>query len=161
MSSNKLLTYTKLYAYYNGIYFSCTMNLIYAAPSGLTYIQVFDLNLILNYTIDLSLNFSLNCPVSISEYNNELYVGTNNGLVLVIVNKIVIRYFSGCSLVPIYSLVFDNCGLMAITCSAYNLINLYYYNGTSTRKNLTTPGIVYVGFDSKGRFVLLSSTESN
>ncbi len=79
---------------------------------------------------------------------------------MVILYKIVIRSFTGCSSSPIYSIVVDNYGLIAIACYFNNLVNLYYYNGTSTGKSLTTPkSPTYVGFDSKGRFVLLLKTE--
>ncbi len=140
-------------ANYNGIYYNCSDNLIYVAPRAYSYIQVFDLNLTLNHTISVSPNN----PRSFGEYNHELYASTNQFLVLVIVNKIVIRSFTGCSSGPSYSLVADNYGFIAIACFSNNLVNLYYYNGTSTGKSLTTPAYpTYVGFDSKGRFVLLS-----
>ncbi len=151
---NILITHNEsAVANYNGIYFNCTDNLIYVASTGYKYFQVFDLNLTLNHNISVSPNN----PRSFGEYNNELYVGTNQLLVLVIVNKIVIRNFMGCSSSPIFSLVIDNYGLIAIVCYSNNLVNLYYYNGTSTGYNLTTPTKpTYVGIDSKGRFVLLS-----
>jgi hypothetical protein len=151
---NVLFTHTESGgANYNGIYYNCTFNLIYVAPTGYTYIQVFDLNLTLNHTISVSPNN----PRSFDEYNNELYVGTSQSIVLVIVNKIVLRNFTVCSSSSIFSLVIDNSGLIAMVCYSNNLVNLYYYNGTSTGKSLTTPvSPTYVGFDSKGRFVLLS-----
>jgi hypothetical protein len=99
---NVLFTHTESgVANYNWIYFNCTDNLIYVAPTGYTYIQVFDLDLIINCTISVSPNN----PRSFGEYDNELYVGTNQLLVLVIVNKIVIRSFTGCSSGPLYSIV--------------------------------------------------------
>jgi hypothetical protein len=108
-------------------------------------------------TLNHNIGVSPNNPRSYDEYNNELYVGTNQLLVLVIVNKIVIRSFTGCSSGPLYSLVADNYGFIAIACFSNNLVNLYYYNGTSTGYNLTTPTKpAYVGFDSKGRFILLT-----
>jgi hypothetical protein len=151
---NILITHTESGgANYNGIYYNCSDNLIYAAPTGYTYIQVFDLNLTLNHTTSVSPNN----PRSFGEFNNELYVGTSQSIVLVIVNKIVIRNFKGCSSGPLYSLVADNYGFIAIACFSNNLVNLYYYNGTSTGYNLTTPTKpAYVGFDSKGRFILLT-----
>ncbi len=151
---NILITHNEsAVANYNGIYFNCTDNLIYAASTGYKYFQVFDLNLTLNHNISVSPNN----PRSFGEYNNELYVGTSQSIVLVIVNKIVIRNFTGCSSSPIYSIVVDNYGLLAMVCYSNNSINLYHYNGTSTGYNLTTPTKpTYVGIDSKGRFVLLS-----
>ncbi len=150
---NILITHTESGAYYYGIYFNCTNNFIYVAPTVYSYIQVFDLNLTFNHTISVDPNN----PRSFSEFNNELYVGTSQSIVLVIVNKIVIRSFTGCSSGPLYSLVADNYGLIAIACFSDHLFNLYYYNGTSTGKSLAAPvHPTYVGFDSKGRFVFLS-----
>jgi hypothetical protein len=155
---NILKTLTDLIANYNGIYFNCTDNLFYVASTGYSYIQVFDLNLNLNCTISISPNK----PRSFSEYNNELFVGTDSSFVLVIVKKIVIRSFTGCSSGPLYSIVADNYGLIAIACYSNNLVNLYYCNGSSTGKSLTTSvSPIYVGFDSKGRFILLMKTEIN
>ena len=65
---NTLNTYTFSGAGYRGIYFNLTDNSIYAAPIGYTYFQLFDLNLTLNYTV----NVSPKSPYAISEYNNEL-----------------------------------------------------------------------------------------
>jgi hypothetical protein len=130
-------------------------NLIYVSLRVYSYIQVFELNLTFNHNISVSPNN----PRSFSAYNNELYVGTAQGLVLVIVNKIVTHTFTGCP-AWISSLNSDNYGRIAIACYSNNLVNLYYYNGTSTGKSLTTSeSPTYVGFDSKGRFVFLSKTE--
>ncbi len=47
-----------------------------------------------------------------------------------------------------------------ISCPANDLINLYYSNGTYTVNSLTTsPNPMYVGFDSKGRYVLISKNQ--
>ncbi len=150
---NILITYNGSGAAYRDIIFNLTENLIYVAPMTCTYLEVFDLNLTLKYQINLT-SYE---PHSFSEYNNELYVGTIQGSVLVIVNKIVIRSFTGCSGSAITSMVFDDFGLMAVSCISNNTLNLYDYNGTFTGKSLATPSTPqYVGFDSKGGFVLIS-----
>jgi hypothetical protein len=96
-------------------------------------------------------------PRSLAEYNNELYVGTMNSTVLVVVNKAIIRSFTACSSTRVISMVFDEYGLMAIACRDSNLVNLFYSNGTYTTKNMATAHFpMYVGFDTKGRFVILS-----
>jgi hypothetical protein len=78
----------------------------------------------------------------------------------VVANKIVIRSFTACSSGSISSIGFDENGLMAISCESINLVNLYYYNGTFTGKSLTIPANpTYVGFDSKGHFVVISKTQ--
>ncbi len=53
-------------------------------------------------------------PRSLAEYNNELYVCKLNNAVLVVINKAIIRSFTACSAARIKSMVFDECGLMAI-----------------------------------------------
>jgi hypothetical protein len=97
-----------------------------------------------------------------AEYNNELYVGTMANLVLVVVNKAIIRNFTACSGSRLSSMVFDEFGLMAIACRDNNLVKLFHSNGTYTTKSLATTNIpVNVGFDTKGRFVMSIRTSLN
>jgi hypothetical protein len=80
----------------------------------------------------------------------------------VVVNKAIIRIFTACSVSIISSMVFDECGLMAIACRENKLVKLFYSNGTYTTKSLGTANILmYVGFDSKGRFVMSLKTILN
>ena len=147
---NVLIEISDNIADFRDIFFNRSENLIYVAPKLYQYIQVFNLNLILQHTI----NISSEIPRAFSEYNYELYVGTLNGSVRVIVNKSIIRSFTACSN-AVTSMVSDECGLIAIACS--DTIKLYYYNGTYTGKSLATPaGLKYIGFDSKRNFVALS-----
>jgi hypothetical protein len=152
---NKLITYDCPIAWYRGIYFNSTENLIYAARSSLTYFELFDLNLNFLSTVSISPYK----PFSFSEFNNELYIGTSRSSVIVVVNKIIIRIFPSCSTVS--SIVFDDCGLMATSCFIFNYNDLYYSNETYANKSLITPPgyPVYVGFDSKGRYVQISTEQ--
>jgi len=153
---NILMVYTESGAKYRGIYYDSTENLLYLPPIVYTYFQAFDLNLNLNYTVSVSPKN----PRSLAKYNNEIFVGTTSGSVLVVANKIVIRSFTACSSGSISSIVFDKNGLMAISCESINLVNLYSYNGTFTGKSLTIPANpTYLGFDSKGHFVVISKTQ--
>jgi hypothetical protein len=95
---------------------------------------------------------------SFSGYKSELYVGTTDSNILVIVKKTIIRTFLACrGNAFVTSIVTDYSDLMAISCKDNYLVNLYYLNGTFTGKNLTTPYVpYYVGFDSKGYFVSVS-----
>jgi hypothetical protein len=99
-------------------------------------------------------------PYSLSEFNNELYIGTSQSLVIVLVNRIIIRSFPSCS-GAVSSIVFDDCGLTAISCLSFNNNDLYYSNETYANKSLITPpgNPVYVGFDSKGRYVQISTQQ--
>jgi hypothetical protein len=141
---------------YNGILFNCKENLIYVAPYTYTYFQVFDLNLSLHNNVSVSPHN----PRSLAEYNNELYVGTMVNLVLVVVNKAIIRSFTACSSTRVGSMIFDEFGLMAIACRDDNLVKLFHSNGTYTTKNfVSTTKPMYAGFDSKGRFVISLTTQ--
>jgi hypothetical protein len=152
---NVSLTYNESGSY-RGIYYNCTENLIYAAPIKYNYLRVFNLNLTLNHTVNVS---TIN---PCSEYKNELYVGTRQGLILVIISKTVMSTFTGFSSRMQITLTVadefdDEFGLIAISYENFDdVVNLYYYNGTFTGKQLATPSIPnYIGFDSKGHFVLI------
>ena len=148
-------TFTSRGADYRGILFKCTENLIYVASSTNTYLQVFDLNLNLNSTINVSPHY----PRSFAEKNNELFVGCSVGSVLVVVNKAIIRSFTACSSGVISSMVFDKFGLMAIACRDHKIIKLFHSNGTYTTKNMVTSvDVLNAQFDSKGRFVMSLTT---
>jgi hypothetical protein len=105
----------------------------------------------LNYTVSVSPKN----PRSLAKYNNEIYVGTTSGSVLVVANKIVIRSFTACSSDFISSMVFDNFGLMAIACRDEYRVKLFHSNGTDTTKIFSYSVEVYdVQFESKGHFVV-------
>jgi hypothetical protein len=93
---NVLQSFTSTGANYRGIYFNSRENLVTIADTdttGKTDFQIFDMNLSLNYTANLSSNY----PYFFSEYNNELYIGTTSNIVLVVVNKLIIRNVTACS----------------------------------------------------------------
>jgi hypothetical protein len=141
---------------YNGILFNCKENLIHVAPYTYTYFQVFDLNLSLHNNVSVSPHN----PRSLAEYNNELYVGTMVNLVLVVINKTIIRSFTACSSTRVSSMIFDEFGLMAIACRDDYLVKLFHSNGTYTTKNfVSTTKPMYAGFDSKGCFVISLTTQ--
>jgi hypothetical protein len=113
--------------------------------------MVFYLNLNFKYNVSVSPSH----PYALSAYNNELYVGTNQGSILVVVSKTIIRSFTACS--KLVSITTDVFGQMAVSCELDSVVKLFYYYGTYTGKNLTTPqSPMYIGFDSQDRFVLLS-----
>jgi hypothetical protein len=70
-------------SFYRGLYYSSTNDLIYVASYNFKVIHVFNLYLTLNDTISITTY----APLSINEHNNELYVGTTNGTIVLIVNK--------------------------------------------------------------------------
>ena len=143
---------------YRGIYYNWKNDTIYVVGYEVKTIYVFDLNL--NMIDFFNLNKTKYYPWSIQEYNNEFYVGTFNGIILVIVNKEIIRTFNGCngcynSLVG--SLIFDKNGYLAVTSSSLNAIYIYNSNGTYTGKSMKTAQYpYYTSFDSKGHLVIMS-----
>jgi hypothetical protein len=141
---------------YRDIYYNSKNGFIYVAPYVLTEIQVFDLNLTYSHNISVSPYK----PYSISEYNNKMFVGTTNGIVILIQNELIINQFNGCngSSVSLTSILFDQYGYMATICSdPTNKLYLYNSNGTYTGTSLSTPSNTrYIGFDAKGRFVVIS-----
>jgi hypothetical protein len=140
---------------YRGIYINSTNNLIYTAPYSFNVIHVFNLNLSFSHNIS-TLSYR---PYSISGYNNQMFVGdSSNGKILVIENETIVNEFNGCNgnKVMLSYILFDDCGLMATSCSTKKLY-LYYPNRTYTGKSLNTPpNPRYIGFDSKGRFIQIS-----
>jgi len=140
---------------YRGIYINSTNNLIYTAPYSFNVIHVFNLNLSFSHNISTSPYK----PYSISGYNNQMFVGDDaKGTILVIENETIVNEFNGCNgnKFMLSYILFDDCGLMATSCSNKKLY-LYYPNRTYTGKSLNTPpNPRYIGFDSKGRFVQIS-----
>jgi hypothetical protein len=155
---NVLLQYnsTSSFPVYRGLYYNSTNNLIYVTSSGFNVIHVFNLYLTLNDTISTT-----HSPWSINENNNELYVGTLNGLMLVIVNKQIIKQFNGCNKksVELLSILFDYLNNMATSCADNQL---YLYNTTVTYLNKSIPTVskpMYIGLDSKSRLVVVTYTQ--
>ena len=77
---------------YRGLYYNSTNDLIYVTVYSAKEIRVFNLDLTLNDTTPTSLYY----PWSIDGFNNLLYVGSQNGIMLIVENKIIIQTFNGC-----------------------------------------------------------------
>jgi hypothetical protein len=142
---------------YRGLYYNSKNDLIYVAPFNLQVIHVFNLNLTLNDSISITPYQ----PWSINENNNELYVGTNNGTILVIVNKKIINQFNGCNeqSVLLLSILFDDFNNMATSCDNNQL---YLYNTTVNYLNQSIPTVsspFNIGFDLKSRLVVVTNTK--
>ena len=139
---------------YRGLYFNPTNRFLYVAPHYLTVIHVFDLNLTLSHSFSTSPYY----PYSITGYNNLLYIGTNNGTVLVVQNQTIVNQFNGCggNGVWLKSILFDQYGYCATSCNN-NKLYLLFANGTYTGKTIVTPNDPkFIGFDSKGHFIQIS-----
>jgi hypothetical protein len=133
---NKLDTYQPSSSpSYRGIYYNSTSQLIYTVGEGSKTIEIFNLNLSIYQIISVS-SYT---PRSIIEYDNELYVGTSDGSILLIVNQAVIRSFNGCGGNSDYitSLLFDQNGILSTLCDRHNIYS-YNQNGTLLRTGFVT-----------------------
>ncbi len=144
---------------YRGIYYNSSICFIYVAPSNLQEIHVFDINLLFNHSISVAPHK----PYSITEYNNNMYIGTENSTIVIIQNEVITNQFNGCNgaFVELNSILFDKYGYMATICSyPTNILYLFNIDGTYTGTSLPTPVKPrYIGFDSTGRFVLISKSQ--
>ena len=96
---------------------------------------------------------------SISGHSNQLFVGTSEGKIILIVNNQIINQFNGCNGNPhlIVSMVFDEFSHVSTLCENKQLY-LYHINGTYGNKNIVTlSNPRYIGFDSKLRLVLINT----
>jgi hypothetical protein len=153
---NILITYNS-YGGYCGLYYNSTGDSIFVAPASLKVIHVFNFNLALTDTIAIA---PYN-PWSINAYNDQLYVGTSNGTILVIVNKQIIKQFDGCNgqNINLNSILFDQFDNIAAACSIVSPLYLLKTNGTYLNKNILTVDYpYYIGFDSKSRLVVVTTS---
>ena len=148
------------YPDYEGISYNPSNGLIYVAAWYSKEIQVFkwDLTSIRRFSTEL------HRPYSIIESSNKLYVGTDEGIILVYQNEKIINQFNGCNgnSALLTSVIFDQNGYMATSCDNKRLY-LYAANGSFTDKIIYTENWLgspyYIGFDSKGRFIHISSQQ--
>ena len=146
--------------YYRGISHNPSDGLLYVAAYFSYEIQVLDLDL----TLIRRFSTEPQWPWSITFSSNKLYVGSMGGIILVYQNESLINQFDGCNGndVTVTSILFDPNGYMATSCDnpADNLF-LFSTNGLFD-KSITTPQYPeYIGFDSKGGFILISGYQIN
>ena len=141
---------------YSGICYNTADNFLYAALVGAINtkeIEVFDLNLNLVATIPTP-NY---LPVSISIFKKQIYVGTTQKIVLLIVNKSIISSFPACNSI-VNSLMIDKLGNIATACSE-GVLNLYDSNKVLYRNVSIKTEPKLLAYDSKGRLVTISSSK--
>ena len=137
---------------YRGISYNPSNGLIYIAVNRLSEIRVFSLDL----TLIRSFSTSPNYPWSITESSNKLYVGTDEGIILVYQDEKLINNLDGCAAwwTNVQSILFDLNGYQT------NKLHLFSPNGSFTGQSITTPSSPrYIGFYSKGRFVQISEKQ--
>ena len=139
--------------FFEGIVYSQANQSIYVASFN-HEICVFSLDLIYINSISFSSSITI---WAITAFNNQLYVGTKSGSILVIENYNIVQTITVCSgNTYIDSFDMDQYGYMAITCYTDNAMYLYFANGTSASKTFPVALPEFSGFDSKGRYVVLS-----
>ena len=118
---------------YHGISYNPSNGFIYVAAFRLKEIQIFNLDL----TLVRRISTSPHEPCSITISSNKLYMG---------------KYIS---------ILFDPNGFMATTCyNPKNKLYLFAPDGSFTGKSITTTyRPTHIGFDSKGRFVIISNKQ--
>ena len=144
---------------YFGLYFNSTNSLLYVVEVHSREIHVLNLNL----TLIHSFSTKAYQAKSINGYNNQMYIGTSIGEVIVLQNEVIVKEFDGCDgkRDVVTSMLFDEYGYFATSCwGKSNRLYLLFANGTYTGKNITTPILPhYIGFDSKGHFIQISSKQ--
>ena len=150
---------------FTGMLFNSSSQTIYIASTSSASILEFTTNL------DLVSSFSSGFPaLSLQIYENNLYVSTVIGQILIFLNKVLIGYYSGCDSLNYSprtffatSMIFDNYGYMAIYCdsSNYHYIALFSTNVTylNLKLQLNQQYPSSATFDAQGRLVVISPNE--
>jgi hypothetical protein len=142
---------------FRGIYYNKTNDLIYVGISNIQEIYLFDRNLTKLRTISTPGYATL----AIAEFDNKMFVGTEQSRILVIENEIITRNFiTNCT--SIKSILVDNSGYILILGTPFDYVNVYHTNGTNTGKGIPTSSSQhFINFDSKGRLIMTSQNEIN
>ena len=141
------------YFHFRCIFYNNVTNLIYAADSLGYCLLLFHLNLTISDEISIPRKFSW--PKSLNGYGDTIYVGTDYGTIIRLYKKVIVDTFVACpSNGTVSSILLDQLGFMAVSCSDINEIYLFYSNGTSANKKMNVNEPEYIYFDSKGRFVI-------
>ena len=138
--------------------------ILFNSKNSTLYVVGYELRMIYEFTLEFEIIDSFPTPKyypwSIQEYDNKLFVGTYSGVILVIVNRIIVKTFNacnGCYNSMVTSMIFNKKGFIYVTSSSLSLIYLYNNNGSYTGISMRTPNYPYfTGYDSKGRFVIIS-----
>jgi hypothetical protein len=87
-----------------------------------------------------------------------MYVGTTIDVVLIILNKTIITNFHGChgASIQLTFILFDQYGYMATSCYKATKFYLYTQDGNFISTSISTQFNEYIGFDTKGHFVVIS-----
>ena len=152
--------YQNTKAFYREFFYDSSSSKFYVAPYNLPRIDVFDISCSLIQSISLGNQQ----PYALVGFNRNLYASVlNNNQVLVIQDGLVTKYFTvnQCPIAKsqISSITVDSFGYLAMSCFASNQVVVYDSNGNYMNTSTSTSPNPYItAIDSKGRFVLMSST---
>jgi hypothetical protein len=134
------------------MYYNCIDYHLYTTASYLKLIRKYDLNL----TLIEYFSVYPYLPLSITGYNNQIFVGTTNGNVLEIFNQIITNVFNGCNgyVQRVMSILVDGNGNMATGCDNWQLY-LYTTTGFYQNKIISARGALLF-FDLKSQLVVSS-----
>jgi hypothetical protein len=154
-SLNLVKSYIRTGAWYRGIYYNYTADILYA--SGGSYsIDLFNRNLSFISSI------SLTNPWALRKKNGKLYVGLSDGSISVLENNLVVKNITTLCNGHISSIVFDTNDLMAVLCHSNNMLYLYSTNGSYTGKSMVTPSTPrFMNYDLNGHFIIAGSSQIN
>jgi hypothetical protein len=150
--------YTGLVPKYRGLWYNSSNNLIYVASNYWYTIDVFDLNVSKIDSISTTANSTPYFPWSLQGNGNMLFCGTDQGVLLVIINKVIIKTINVCNISSrLSSILFDQYGYVGFTCKNEKILKLFYTNLSYTglqKALLANPE--FINFDEKGRFIVIS-----
>jgi hypothetical protein len=143
---------------YRGLWYNSSNNLIYVASNYWYTIDVFDLNISKIDSISTLTNSTFYYPWSLQGNGDKLFCGTDQGVLLVILNKLIIQTINVCNISSrLSSILFDQYGYVGFTCKNENILKLYYTNLSYTGLQKALPANPeFINFDEKGRFIVIS-----
>jgi hypothetical protein len=154
---NLIESYIRTDAYYKGIYYYYTADILYVASYSSKRIDLFYRNLSFISSISLT-----NIPYALTEKNDKLYVGIEGGLISVVENNLVVKNITTMCTSYIRSIVIDANDLMGVLCWINSMLYLYTTNGSYTGKSITTPlSPRFISYDLNGYFIISNANQIN
>ena len=141
---------------FGGIYYNLANNTFYVVSCSNQTIIMFSLEFVVLDSISTTPYYPYGIQVN---NNNQMFISTTDGMVLIIINKVIAQKFKGCinSNSSIHSILLDEYNYLAISCSDDNALYLFNSNGSYTGMKMSAlANPHFLSFDSKGRFVQIS-----
>lgn len=149
---NLIKIYNSTAANYRSLYFNKINGYFYLCSLNQYSISVLDIDLNFKKTINMQ---STGPITTIAGSNQNLYVGTYTGNVIVLENELIIKTFTRVCEKLISSITIDAFGFMYISCSQE--IRVYDINGKFLSSFVLTQNLFQTGIDSSGRLIVFNS----